>query len=84
MRGGITYIAQRYIKANSKYIKFCDDTKPSKYIMYMDPNNLYSWPMNQYLPYSKFRWLNQKGIDTFDVNAINENGLNGYILEVDH
>ena len=27
-----------------------DDEKPSKYIMYLDVNDLYGWEMNQYLP----------------------------------
>ena len=35
------------------------------------------------LPYSKFKWLNQKEIDKFYVNLIIENSSNGYILEVD-
>ena len=39
--------------------------------------------MSQYLPYSKFKWLNQKEIDKFDVNSIGENNLDGYLLEID-
>ena len=39
--------------------------------------------MSQYLPYSKFKWLNQKEIDKFDVNSIGENSSNGYTLEFD-
>ena len=38
--------------------------------------------MSQYLPYSGFKWLNQKEIDKFDVNPIGENSSIGYILEV--
>ena len=49
--------------------------------MYLDPNNLYDWAMTQYLPYSKFEWLNQKD-DKFDVYLLDENSLDGYILEV--
>ena len=83
MRGGITYIAKRYSKANNKYKKSNNDIKPSKYIMYLDANNLYGWAMSQYFPYSESKWLNQKGIDKVDVNLIGENSLDGYILEVD-
>ena len=39
--------------------------------------------MNQYLPYGEFKWLNQKVIDKFGENLIEENSSNGYILEVD-
>ena len=33
LKGGITYIAKRYAKANNKYMKDCDPTKPSKVII---------------------------------------------------
>ena len=39
--------------------------------------------MSQYLSYSKFKRLNHKEIDKFDVNEINENNSHLYILEVD-
>ena len=83
MRGGISYIAKRYSKANNKYMQSYNFNKPSNYITYLDANNLYGWAMSQYLPYGKFKWLNQKEIDQFDVNSIGENSPTGYILEVD-
>ena len=69
-------------------MQFYVGKKPSKYITYLDANNLYGQTMSQYLPYGKFKWLNQKEIDKFDVNSIEynfieENSSNGYILEVD-
>ena len=33
LKGGITYIAKRYAKANNKYMKDCDPTKPSKVVI---------------------------------------------------
>ena len=39
--------------------------------------------MSQYLPYSGFKWLNQKEISDFCLNSISENSPIGYILEVD-
>ena len=38
--------------------------------------------MSQYLPYSEFKWVNQKEISGFCLNSINENSSIGYILEV--
>ena len=55
MRGGISYIAKRFSKTNNKYMKSYDDSKSSKYIMYLDANNLYGWSMSQYLLYGKFK-----------------------------
>ena len=40
MRGSIFYIAKRFSKANKKYMKYYDDNKPRKYIMYSDLNKL--------------------------------------------
>ena len=37
-----------YIKANSKYVKKNDPTKPSVYIPYLDTNNLYSKTLMEY------------------------------------
>ena len=66
-------------KTNNKYMKSCDDIKLSIYITHLDANNLYDWPMSQYLSYSDFKWLNKKEVDKFDVNLIAENSLNRYI-----
>ena len=55
IRGGISYIAKRFSKANNKYMQFYDDKKPSKFIMYLDENNLYCWAISQYLPYRGFK-----------------------------
>ena len=67
MGGGISYIAKRHSKTNNKYMECYDSSKESKYITYLDENNLYGWAMSQYLPYS------QKEIDRSDVNLIEEN-----------
>ena len=80
---GISQIVKGFSKANNKYMKSYDYSKPNKYIMYLDANNLYDQTMSQYLPYSKFKWLNQKEIDKFDVNSIGKNNLDGYLLEID-
>ena len=72
MRGGISYIAKRFRKANNKYKQPHDNNKPSKCIMYFDANNLYGWEMIRWLPYNGFKWLNQKEIDKLDLNSIGE------------
>ena len=81
LRGGISYIAKRYAKANNKYMKNYDPTKPSIYISYLDMNNLYGWAMSGYLPYGGFKWL--KNVDNFDVNSVSEKSPIVYILNVD-
>ncbi|KAL9971514.1 hypothetical protein ACROYT_G017685 [Oculina patagonica] len=83
MRGGISYIANRYGKANNKYMKDYDKKAPSKYIMYLDANNLYGWAMSQYLPTGGFKWLKQKEIDKINLAQYKEDSKKGLILEVD-
>ena len=57
LRKGISYIAKRYSEANNRYLKDYDPTKPSKFISYLDMNNLYGWAMSRYLLYGRFKWL---------------------------
>ena len=83
MRGGISYIANRYGKANNKYMKTYNEKAPSKYIMYLDANNLYGWAMSQYLPTGNFKWLSQKKIEKTNLGEYTENSKKGLILEVD-
>ena len=49
LRGGVSNIAKRYAKASNKYTKNYDPKKPSKFITYLDLNNLYGWGF-EYLP----------------------------------
>ena len=83
LRGGISYIANRYGKANNKYMKDYKKDKPSKYIMYLDANNLYGWAMSQYLPTGGFKWLKQNKIDNLDLQKYDKENKKGIILEVD-
>ena len=82
MRGGISYIAKKYSKANNKYMKCYDSSKPRKYMKYLRVNNLNGWAISQYLPQSGFKWLNQKEISDFCLNSTSENSSIVYILKV--
>ena len=81
LRGGISYIAKRYAKANNKYMNDYDPVKPSTFINYLDKNNLCGWSMSEYLPYGEFKWLEH--IDGFDVMSIDEKSDTRYFFEVD-
>ena len=83
MRGGTSYIANRYGKANNRYMKTYDEKAPSKYIMYLDANNLYGWAMSQYLPTGGFKWLAKNQIDKINLAKYKEDSNKGLILEVD-
>ena len=83
LRGGISYIANRYGEANNKYMKEYDEKAPSKYIMYLDANNLYGWAMSHYLPTGGFKWLTEKQINNLNLAKYQEDSNKGLILEVD-
>ena len=68
IRGGCSGIMKRYSKANNHLMNGYDPTKPEKYIIYVDANNLYGWSMMQKLPCSDFRWVTPE-----ELREINEN-----------
>ena len=63
IRGGVSYICERYAKANNKYISDYDPTKPSTYITYLDSNNFYGWAMSEDLPTGGFYSVPVEEID---------------------
>jgi len=83
IRGGICMISKRYAKANNKYMKNYDPTKPSTFITYLDANNLYGWAMAQPLPTGGFRWLDDVETSDLDVLSIPDDNSKGYFLECD-
>lgn len=51
--------------------------------MYLDCTNLYGTAIAQPLPHTRFRWLYESELATFDVTNVPKNSEDGYILEVD-
>ena len=81
LRGGTSYIAHRYRKANNNYMKDYDDKKPNKYITYLDANNLYGWAMSQNLHVGGFKWLDN--LDSINLYKYKDDRKKGIILELD-
>ena len=83
VRGGITYIAKRYCRANNEFLKGYDESMEKIFITYWDVNNLYGAAMLEYLPYHESEWLSDDKIDSIDFNCVSAESDVGYILEVD-
>ena len=70
IRGGISIISNRYGEANNKYMKDYNKNKDSKYLMYLDANNLYGCAMSEKLPTHGFKWLSSKEMENLFNNQI--------------
>ena len=70
IRGGISIISNRYGKANNKYMKDFNKKEPSKYLMYVDANNLYGAAMSEKLPIHSFKWMTTEEIENIFNNRI--------------
>src|SRR5271163_4427875 len=58
LRGGQSVITHRKGVANNKYMNEYNNKKTSKFVSYLDANNLYGWAQSQSMPYGEFKWIN--------------------------
>ena len=81
IRGGITQSVHRYAKANNPYMDSgYNPNKPTRYLQYLDANNLYGWAMSQPLPTRGVHWAD---IHPDEVSKLAKLSDRGYLLEVD-
>jgi len=78
IRGGVSMISKRYAEANNKYMgEIFDPNEKSKFIQYLDANNLYGWAMSLPLPVSDFIWMDENDLENWREFS------DGCILEVE-
>ena len=83
IRGGICNKVHSYAEASNKYMKNYDKKKVSSFLMYVDANNLYGWPMSKKLPVDGFKWVDDLSMFTEDfIKNYDEEGDVGYLLVV--
>ena len=86
IRGGITQSVHRWFTANNPYMgSEYDKNKPTKYLQYLDANNLYGWVMSQPLPTGGFHWVELRkdwSLKTIIEELVKKKDR-GYLLEVD-
>ena len=82
IRGGGSMISTRYGKANNPYmVDSYDPNQPTKYISYLDANNLYGWAMCKPLPTYGLDWMVQDELNNW--KKLSDSEGTGCILEVD-
>ena len=81
IRGGVSMIPKRYAKVHNKYMKHFNLEEESKFIQYLDSNNLYGWAMSPLLPVSNFKWMTESHLE--NGREISSQEIRGCILEVD-
>ena len=86
IRGGITQSVHRWAAANNPYMgSEYDKSEPTKYLQYLDANNLYGWVMSQPLPTVGSHWVEFRK-DRSPKTIVEELVVKkdyGYLLEVD-
>ena len=81
VRGGITQSVHKWAQANNPYMgSEYDSSKPTRYLQYLDANNLYGWAMSQPLPKRGFRWAD---VHPDEISELVKCSDRGYLLEVD-
>ena len=86
IRGEITQSVHRWAAANNPYMgSEYDKSKPTKYLQYLDANNLYGLAMSQPLPTGGFHWVEfdeSKDLKMI-IDELPKQKGHGYLLEVD-
>ena len=82
IRGGVSMISTRYGTANNPYMgDSYDPNQPTKYIPYLDANNLYGWTMCKPLLTYGLEWKGQDELTNW--KQLSDSEGTGCILEVD-
>ena len=76
-RGRVSYISNRYSKANNKCLKSYDPKEESKHIIFLNANG---YAMSNFHPASRFKWIDPK---VYDLNKYTSNSSIGCVIEVD-
>ena len=81
IRGGITQSVHRWAAANNPYMgSEYDSSSPTRYLQYLDANNLYGWAMSQPLPTGRFKWAD---VHPDEIGELVNCSDHGNLLEVD-
>lgn len=81
VRGGLTYVVRRYMKANLPHLPDYREEEASTQLCYLDCRGLYSYCLRRPLPLGNYKWLSEKKVKCFDIHCAKKG--KGHILQVD-
>jgi hypothetical protein len=85
IRGGLSCIMRRYVRANNKYLVNYNENEEKIYLVPVDANNLYGHAMQFKLPYRGFKWCDEMELDYLfnNIMTLSNDSDIGYTLKVD-
>lgn len=83
VKGGLSMVSKRFAEASNKYITPNLPVPESRYLLYLDANNLYGFAMKQPLPCADFKWCQVTPALISEILNLSSDSTKGYILEVD-
>ena len=83
IRGGLSYVSQRYAKANFPDMPDYRSDLPTSFLLYLDCNSLYTTCQTYRLPVGDFKFLTESELADFDVESVSADSETGYFVECD-
>ena len=82
LQRGLSIVTRRYSVANNKHVEGYDPMQVSKYLLYLDANNLYGWAMSQMLPCRGFEWMSPNELHLEHIMSIPEEGPESCFVQI--
>jgi hypothetical protein len=84
MRGGLVGVSHRWARANNRYMgDLYNPIEPTKYLWYIDANNLYGFSLSATLPLKDFSWVEGGEDLKKEILELSPDSEIGYFVEVD-
>ena len=83
LRGGMVFLNKRFALSNPKEQRDFIHSKPESQIVSFDVNSLYSFCLQQSLPFSNIRMLTNEELEAFDPLSVDDKDGLGYLIKCD-
>ena len=81
MWGGLSMVAKCHSKANHSALTDYDSSRPCRFLMFLDANNLYSKAMMDFLPVGGFRWMTREELTVEFICGLPDQGEFGCFVD---